>query len=836
MQLFSKIYAFFSLLILGAVAVGCSDAIEVPEMPLEAGAPGTITINFRNTRMSRSAASDNSENKIGKLMVCLYDDPLDDDAAPVYRREFIPNGYNATTVVMQLTDELVEKLFPAGGNNECRMYAVANYVDLPEVLTVNNIKSHIVTAAFDASALQESFVMAGEGLVKYTPSDNPAEKGKAEGKGNLIRTAAKINLNISLPDKIEIFDEDSVVIETWFPQTSNDAIHVLLTNGVNSAPIVPSAGWEPADDEAYYNSVETKKESYRILNAAAGAEGDYPYQMGVPFYTYPNAWTENIEENHKTMLMLMVPWRKDGTDTYNILYYQVPVVPGTLFEITSNYSYNINMKVGMLGSPNPETPIELENLSYQIVDWAAEDIDVTISDYRYLVVNPNYYVANNESQIVIPFYTSHPVEINDIEMTYQRFNFYSDGNGDVVEIPITKAQIDRSVTGTDSLCTYHVVKNNTTGQMSIVIDHKLQMWTPVNADGATVQLTGMSGTGNQTLDQVKNNINRYVRPANPEGAYSPYKISVKIRHKDNEAFNSDIDIVQYPAMYIEADRNEGGSYNVVTSAFGFNYAQSQNYGFVFVNPQFQSGTSFGQAYSGWVNDTDFGGVHGLTGNNTNPNMYVITISQLETETQYIIGDPRSNFINNSLSGNNALRPTTNETTTPSWSNPGNVVYPTTNSSKRGLLYYYPTNEVDASSKEAYMIAPKIRVASSWGVCTTGRTREQARRRCATYQEQGFPAGRWRLPTLGEFTYITQLSAAGKIPVLFSPNTNYLTAQGFYSVNNNGVVSAGTGDGASVRAVYDEWYWEQMPQYAMPKNADGGYDYTLGDVPRDFNKN
>lgn len=90
-------------------------------------------------------------------------------------------------------------------------------------------------------------------------------------------------------------------------------------------------------------------------------------------------------------------------------------------------------------------------------------------------------------------------------------------------------------------------------------------------------------------------------------------------------------------------------------------------------------------------------------------------------------------------------------------------------------------------------------------------------------------------------FITQLSAEGKIPALFNLSTSnsssyYMTAQGAYKVENkNGkaVVTKQTSNSNTlIRAVYDEWYWEQQSAYQLQRNASGGYDFTWGDVPRD----
>lgn len=142
-----------------------------------------------------------------------------------------------------------------------------------------------------------------------------------------------------------------------------------------------------------------------------------------------------------------------------------------------------------------------------------------------------------------------------------------------------------------------------------------------------------------------------------------------------------------------------------------------------------------------------------------------------------------------------------------------------------MKYYYPTDESDdAVSTKKDFIAPAFRIASSYGKAYVG-SKEELRRRCATYQEAGRPAGRWRLPTKAEVKYIAQLSSDGKIPTLFGPDrTNsstqtyayYWTAQGGVKVNaEHDVLDDTVGDGFrsfgtfAARCVYDEWYWAEI---------------------------
>ncbi|MBD5273765.1 MAG: hypothetical protein HDS36_02790 [Bacteroides sp.] len=832
--MWSKIYKYFLILAIGIGGVSCSDDLPGIESDPVPDSPGTVTIRFSNTRGSRSAASDNAETLIKDLVVALYPSGADESEKPVVAKRFTGlTDHNSKTVAIHLTEDMVDKLFNGGINGaQCRLFALANIEDnmaegatLPEEPTIAEMKDLAVATSFKTTPIPASFIMAGEGTVVYTAGVNTADPGSASGSADLYRAAAKIMLNLNLPESINVGSEESP--EIWLPE--QNGIQAIISNGVDESvayPVNPvedgvQIPWQPVSDDDYYDGEVSEGRSVRsITNNGSAAE--YPYVMGVPFYTYPNAWEEKPDENHKTTLTLMVPWRKDGEESWHTYYYQVPVTPTDLPQIVRNYSYNINLNVGMLGSLVPEDPMELENLTYQVVNWSDQSIDVNIQDYRYLVVNPNSVSVQNEGEVMIPFYSSHPVDINDITMTFQRFNFYSDGNGEVVNIEVPQAKLDASETTTDGttykMVSYEIVTDPVTNQMSLKINHPLEIWTPVNNAGVEVSLTDRNGTGQNTLTNVTNSIARFVRPTNPEEPFSSYIFKVSIRHKDNPSFSEEITLTQYPGMYIEADRNEGGSY--YTSNTG-----TSDYGFVFVNPTYNQGWQNNY----WTNSTTLGGVHGLTGNNVNPNMYVINISQLSVGSDYIIGDPRSKFINNSLDIDGNLVPTADQTTQAgNWCNEADALY--NNSNKRRLQYYYPTNEVPATDKAAYMVAPKIRIASSWGV-TNQISRVNARRRAATYQERGCPAGRWRLPTLGEFTYITQLSAAGKIPTLFSLNNNYLTAQGVYRVDRNGNVTAqNNATTTAIRAVYDEWYWENS-QYQLTSGANGGYTYTLGDVPR-----
>lgn len=248
--------------------------------------------------------------------------------------------------------------------------------------------------------------------------------------------------------------------------------------------------------------------------------------------------------------------------------------------------------------------------------------------------------------------------------------------------------------------------------------------------------------------------------------FTPITYTMYVNHDQSSdgALNKPIEvkIVQYPSVYAIADEND----------------KPNTAGGVYVN----SNTS---SNSGWNSVAG-----GLNGTNKNGNMYVLNVS---VSDDYIIGDPRSTSVD--LLGR--------EWNTGYWTEEAGNNHRLTN--------YYP----GATTGNETIIAPVIRVASSYGVVQP-ISREEAQQRCAGYQEDGFPAGRWRLPTFAEVAFIARLSSYKHIPILFSdldtPNGDYYwTASGAALVDNVGS-DAGVTEypdrtaNSYVRCVYDEWYW------------------------------
>lgn len=280
--------------------------------------------------------------------------------------------------------------------------------------------------------------------------------------------------------------------------------------------------------------------------------------------------------------------------------------------------------------------------------------------------------------------------------------------------------------------------------------------------------------------------------------YSPYTITFTLCHINNEQkFYESIKITQKPALTITAHLNS-----------------------LYENTN--GGTKSGYVYVNGItnNSGSYGGVADVnsSGNNSNPYMYTIEVSVLPAGSDYILGDPRILYsFGTDLDARNSFA----------------EAPPIDGGTNRRLSNYYGTIK-DASAEN--MIAPKFRINSAHGRLPSLITHKNALNRAASYQEDGYPAGRWRVPTKAEVSFVYKLYIDDLIPPLFYEGTEYWCANGVIQSSNNKVehtTSFSTTETHPVRCVYDEWYWENSTWPRMPerKNNNG----EVRDHPNKYNQ-
>lgn len=266
--------------------------------------------------------------------------------------------------------------------------------------------------------------------------------------------------------------------------------------------------------------------------------------------------------------------------------------------------------------------------------------------------------------------------------------------------------------------------------------------------------------------------------------YVPYTVKVKIYHTNaSTEYVEEVEFIQYPAVYVENSFNAGGNkVDKSNDDDGIDDGSEEN-GWVFVNSQTQSD------YSGNSNNQSnyWYTVEGFDTSSNNPNMYIVTTTALDRSLNYILGDSR-------------------ETTTYTYSQIGTGESKDINNAT--LQKYRPTK----TDRDDYL-SPKFRISSAYGQLGNNKlTLENAKKRCATYQEYGYPAGRWRLATKAELEYIAILCQFDALPISLFGASTYWGANDRYSIDTSDgkIEAAGSSGYAYLRCVYDDWYWGSTP--------------------------
>lgn len=658
-------------------------------------------------------------------------------------------------------------------------------------------------------------------------------------------------------------------------QENADGSTAFLGNGED--------GYLQSDD--YYDSrtkLEGKTYSRNFVTSTESDKDTYPYRMDAPFYSYPNTWTTDPLEQHQTYLLLKVNWLpKDYTSVQDDLvetYYKIPLnlTGEDKDKLVSNKYYRVKVNINTLGGINFGAPLELDACSWEILDWGSAELDADIHEIRWLEVSQTQRDINdgesytavmyNTKNVTIPYNTTHKVKIKSVNITYFDYtseaNQYEPAKRNVLYYRTSANKKTAKWAGDKDMGidvnVFTLTDDKLTAYQNEVNDEEKEPQ-GIYIDEINQTLTFYHSPYALRGDAVKG---RYFRAGIKN--YSPYDIEIVLQHEDDPNFTKTITIRQYPAVYITHELNVGDvGFKTTNGSLG-----TQNRGSIYVNggatEDWGTGAGNGSLKS---NASQLGGVGGK-GNADNKNMYSIHVTQLEeddmpvsrnnnrgklviwsrgeVDVNYHVGDPRAKYVNNELLGkydlldeaDNFTRWTAHGSSSgaaldyndyreaPADINDGaQRLYPKENSTT--IEYYYPTKESQLM-EDAWMIAPVFRISSGYAeVRNKGDNlpREYARQRCASFQEQGYPAGRWRLPTIGEFYFFRQFYIKGILPDVFGSDDDraYWGAQYCFKIDKNDadvrdypIDNLPSGE-KRVRCVYDDWYWKKTDNMTPDNN-------------------
>lgn len=780
-------------LVLSVATVGC-----VKSDGTSANQSGMVTLQLSNGTLTTRAVgtndNTNNEDLIADAQVFFFASNAADATVKYSYYTNITDVKETANISIPLTTDQLTSLFP-GGNGY--VYVIANYgSEITGATTLAALKATAIASTFgtDEDGVQPSFIMDSELTTVARGTANTIS-----GEVFLTRAAAKVELTVNVAP----ITQDG---KQWIADTAN--MRLSFNNGVSNGIIDDGSdeGATPASDGTTFDIAG------RGFTTVTGAAGNGSFVQSVPFYSYSTKWTTGAE--NEVYLELAIPWavktEGDAEPTYQTFYYQVPVSADALALVRNAY-YKLTLDVGVLGGLTKPVTVEP---SYVVIDWGTNDVNVTLSRPKYLVVDENKVDVFNQN-------------------TYS-IGYQSSDNITVKIVSLTRDDLSKPTAGTT---TYHSstagVTSVNAGQQDTANKYKLLKTCSVSVENGQIvfshDLVNEDENHNVDADGYDPDDNNFNAANWDDYDFVPYYITLLVEMKvDNSTtFRETITITQYPQMYIKAHQNSD-------FADGNNGPNGDRN--VMVNGYYSSNSSSSNDYDFKVdtNQQTFGTAPGLStnANNQNPNMYVINVTKFSSDSNYFIGDPRQTANDTALVNEtwNSNRDNTNAQVS-IWANAKALG----SSQNRRLMYYYPTDQTmtgtnttnPASYATGYMIAPKIRVASSYSVTHNTNSKDLAEKRCASYQEDGYPAGRWRLPTYAEAAFIVGLSNELKIPRLFNNGTRYWCAHGTFLPTANGVTIGATNTTASsVRCVYDEWYWgsEQLPE-----NQRG--TFTWGDEPR-----
>lgn len=539
---------------------------------------------------------------------------------------------------------------------------------------------------------------------------------------------------------------------------------------------------------------------------------------GTPFYTYPYDFSG--DSGHAPFFKVIVEWtgynesagtiatdEEEGTkDVPEVIarefFYKI-TIPDGLFEkatpkvFQANHWYTIRLNLSTLGSEADETAIDVSSDTYFVTNWSdpltPDKPDINAG--RYLSITsleteenkPVYHMYGSELEI--PVATSHAISVENVSVTYKTFTTTPAG------------------TATLPASSYTI----TPGHDNVVVEHDV--------------VSDLSSVSAQDISVIT------------------YKFTVRHSDEAGSSYKQDVIVYQYPPIYIQ--KREGG--NVFIDGF-FQYLDGKPTGFSNPVEIGNTGHYRSASYGGTVFQYPTNYPNGTVSTSgslaavTSPYGY-INMDNLNAETETTLVtvstfDSSSETFTDRLNGNGTsityhykiMDPRVDNTWTTDL-----VPYLTGQSATSGTVTLYHedwdnqsaikvgsglisvgTNEYNAPIAPAFLITSRYgRPGGNGAVFPT--TLEQAQQRCATYQEAGYPAGRWRLPTDAEAYFVYTLQDNGLMQQLFTTSGyGYWTSSGrrFGGDNTGGVTgahfhsggTASSGGSISVRCVYDIWYW------------------------------
>ncbi len=731
--------------ILIALLLSCAVSCTTNDEMADPKGEGKMSLRLVSSAMTRASDGQHNEDFLDKVDLYLFGDTAE---ASKWHKTIDTNANGSLTLEGDTEIFIPASALNSVGNSP-KLYVIANYDNatspLPESATLTDLQKQVVAEATWGPTTETETWKAQSSFVMEGSGDVTKTGNQLSGIVNLKRAAAKIDLSIT-----DIVDQVEAGDYVWKPVVNAaNALNVTLKNAVTTSYV--GADW----DKTYeYFGTDGSTVNYTFTaGTPTTVDGvtTTPYSQTYPFYSYSSDQAKGASE---TYMVLVVPWQKYDKDNNPVgdvdnLYYEVPIGDRDNKRIERNFHYKVSIYVGTLGSTNADESVELEP-EITVVDWSTGQIAVDIKTPKYLVVDETVINIHNQNENFVKYSSSHDVTVEIVSVTKPDY------------------------------------REKTASQFT---------YTPSNNDKTTVTPTadedGKGNTNPFRIEVVDGQIKLSHTLVNDNTSnmfdYVPYTITVNV--SNSAGLTQQIIYKQYPAVYVENKLNSSQTnrdtwHSNTESEDGTNGYNNNGYGYVMINTLYDKRYDYSRSNSDGYNKWQT--VESFDSGSNNPNMYVVTTTALDASLadKYILADSRevATYTDDQI-GFTAVKDV----------------------NEKQLEKYRPAR----TDREDYL-APKFRISSAYGQLGTHTlSADEAKKRCAAYQEDGYPAGRWRLATYAELEFIAILCGKGALPMsLFGASTYWCATGPLYIDTSNGSVSKGSANSGYLRCVYDDWYWGQ----------------------------
>ena len=722
------------------------------------------------------------ERELKTLDIFFYPKGQTAEPCVFYHHVDLNATFGQTEVNIYVVEDAIRKIFPT--QNLCDIFVIANlpadvkpadavYAAESEDTRLPVLESYVLdNSEANYDAINKPFVMAGLGTAQRDSKKN------AEGTISLIRASSKVTLTVAIPDYIDVEktlnDVTSTVrmVPTFEDAPNVSTMNVAFHNGVYKGYLFKEV--DESMDEFHKSSTKQKFTYSKTLPAVKYKDSD---QDSIPqrrVYTcdipfYTYAHQWEKGAADASYVTFEMKWGADKGDGSTPIY--------------ETYYYQILINgAGRTFQPNHWYDMYV---NVGVIGSTIEIKPIVLDHLEFFVLDWSDHISG----------VDHPKE--DVELKdYMYFNVLT-----------KRLELDNVTTGIIEYKASHKIAwaldtsnkpvenisglNTTLGAFSI------------NCGGENTETRQVTG---YTLTDNGNGVLQFENPV-PVNLYSPVYVYLALwlgldgvngMGETERPYSESVTIVQYPPIYITPYR--ATQYSVFVNRYNQHGSE-----IVYNNNLYNLGQANGTGDGHYMYSVSVSGFKSSD-----------TFTMMGTTYNYIIGDPRSRSHDEDLNNEGF--------------NMDNSWRRDQEGNGRILTYYYPTMKDGDIFR---IISPKFRVASFHGGYSSACTPEGAAMRCASYQEEGLPAGRWRLPTTAEIMFVISLQQKELIQDIFYGTNYYYSST--HQVRNNGgtvpdvqVTPTANNTKGSVRCIYDEWYWGTQPEARANNSYPGGYEFTWGD--------